>query len=505
MTSKFLWLLLPALLTVIYVGTLVEYPLDFWHNVTTGRQIVQMGTVPDRDAFTCTIAGRPVTNQCWLAQWAFYELFQGGGFPLVQFVVALGYGAAAALITAAAWRRAQLRTDISQKLTLGCAVFSTVGLVLVSLALAASNFGIRTQVISFILFAAELYALWRWPGRWGLVLLAAAVEVLWTNTHGAFPLGILLPGVFLAAAAWDVVRKSGWRALPGDRSVRVFAACVAVAALAAFCNPHPLQTLDYVGGVTSKASERGIDEWLPVSLNSYTGIAMALGLAAAAVILYFSPKRIEPLEWLLLIVFVVPALRHQRMVVWWAMILPSVLTPHLEQLVASWKKNPGPSAEKSWKNIVVLVALLAVTALATPWTRRFNPLLPPAKRNLENEAEPSAAARFIRQIDYRGNVFNPMEWGAYLTWRLDPQVKVFIDGRIDFFPDKIWTDYSRIGDAEAGWETLLNQYRIDLVVWNRQMSPKLPEALRQSKKWRNVYEDSLSTIFQRRGPSQTDR
>jgi hypothetical protein len=88
-TLDALWLALPTALTLIYVGSAVEYPLDFWHGAAIGRQIATEGAIPDRDVFTYTIAGQPVVNQSWAAEWAMYGLVRLGGFPLAQFAAAL--------------------------------------------------------------------------------------------------------------------------------------------------------------------------------------------------------------------------------------------------------------------------------------------------------------------------------------------------------------------------------------------------------------------------------
>src|SRR2546423_295403 len=100
-----IYLTLPALLTWAFVGTSVEFPLDFWHHVTTGRAIWESGGILVRDSFTFTIAGEPITNQCWLAQLAMYGLMRGGGYALAQFAAAVCYSAAIGLTTVAAWRR----------------------------------------------------------------------------------------------------------------------------------------------------------------------------------------------------------------------------------------------------------------------------------------------------------------------------------------------------------------------------------------------------------------
>ena len=137
------WFVLPAALAVIYVWTAVELPVDFWHRAASGRLMWQTGTLAEQDAFTHTIAGRPILNQNWLAELAMYGLAAVGGFPLAQFAAGLCYAAAFAIITTLAWRR-------SGSVRLGA------GLALVGLMLAASNLGVRSQALSTVLLGSRV-------------------------------------------------------------------------------------------------------------------------------------------------------------------------------------------------------------------------------------------------------------------------------------------------------------------------------------------------------------
>lgn len=470
-TLDALWLALPAALALILVGSTVEFPVDFWHNAATGRQIAA-GTLPRCDTFTHTIAGQPIVNQAWLAQWAIYELVRLGSVALVQFAAAVCYAGAIAMVTAVTWFRCRNARVAA-------------ALALTTLALLASNLGVRTQAVSFALFAVEVFALWRWPDRWRTVLIVGVCELLWTNTHGAFPLGVVLPGLFLASAIVRREKKS------------VLAVCVAVAAVAAFCNPQPAQTLDYVFNVASRASPRGIEEW-----QSAPWSVMISAIAAVAIIV-LGRRRPQAIELLLLVAFGVLALGSQRMIAWWAMVLAPALAPHVAAVVARWTSDsphhsPLPKGEGTALNFVILVLLLAAVAFSTPWTRQWNPLLPACKRADHADDDPGAMIEFLARSPYRGRAFNPMEWGAYLTWHFDPAIKVFIDGRVDFFPDDVWDDYVRIGRAEPGWQASLDRRGVELVVWNRRWMSRLPTALKQSPRWKQVYEDDLAVVFVRR-------
>ena len=492
-TLAVIWLILPTVLTLAYVGTLVQYPLDFWYHVTTGQLIWQSGRIPVQDTFTFTIAGQPIINQCWLAQLGMFGLFSWGGFALAQFVAAVCYATALAVTTAIAWQRSA-----------SARVAAAVGLGAMGLAL--TNFGVRPQAFSFLLFAVELMVLWRWPQRGTTVAIVALAGVLWTNIHGAFPLGAVLPGLFLAGTGWTLWRHDGFRAAWQSPAVRGYALCLLIAVICAFCNPHPGRTVDYVLGVGTTARVRGIGEWAPSRLDSYTGIALLVSVVIAAVILGLRWRRVTATELLLLVPFAALALQHQRMVAWWAVVLATVVARHLAELLQCPRETiaeSSPSAiatreEGTLFNSALLILLLAWAAMSTPWTRSYNPMLGPSKRVAQADDDPRAGVDFLCRSGCQGHVFAPLEWGAYLTWFLNDRAQVFLDGRIDFFPDSVWREYLQVALAEPGWEEVLSRREVNWIVWSKQMRGEMPSRLSRSPGWEKVYEDELVLIWVRR-------
>ncbi|HVV45719.1 MAG TPA: hypothetical protein VHC72_10945, partial [Bryobacteraceae bacterium] len=93
------------------------------------------------------------------------------------------------------------------------------------------------------------------------------------------------------------------------------------------------------------------------------------------------------------------------------------------------------------------------------------------------------------------------QWGDYLIYRMYPATKVFIDGRSDFYGDKIGEEYLRLLDVQAGWDKILDRYGIDTVV----LSPKLAlsSTLKVSRDWQVVFDDHYSVVFRRNRPVQS--
>jgi hypothetical protein len=119
---------------------------------------------------------------------------------------------------------------------------------------------------------------------------------------------------------------------------------------------------------------------------------------------------------------------------------------------------------------------------------------------------PEAAADFVEKNRLPGNIFNDYGYGGYLTWRLYPGKKNFIDSRS--LNLRVMKEYSMIMEAEgpkismgneALWELLLRAYKINIVflslfdVYER--VPELVFKLSESAGWTPVYCDEASVIF----------
>ncbi len=478
------WMVLPIMLLLLMVWTNTNYPLDFWMHANQGRFMWQQQAWVQADTFTHTISGQPVLNQPWLAQLGMYLTVTLGGYKLAQFVAGLIYAFSFVIL---AWitRRGAHNARV------------TAALVLLSVAVSAENLGVRPQALSAMLFALLLALLWTWAPRWWTIVGVAVIELLWTNVHGAFPLGIVLPSIFLTARCLEVAVARGLRNLAADKYVRCYLGCCLAAALLMFANPHGLRAIEYVAGVTSHSTSRQLEEWLPPTLGTMTGATYYGSIVVVLAILVFSKRRKRLRDLLLLAALLFLASRSQRMVIWWAMALPPILAPYCAALVQRWCRA-GALEERSKWNLLALCALALFTMFATPWTRTSNPLLPSSKRQPAASDTPSGAANYLAIHDYRGRLYQPMEWGAYMTWALDPRAKVFVDSRVDFFPDTVWNDYVQIGTQPDQAEQLLDAYGVDAVVWDRRRAKVLVEVLQHSGQWQQVYQDPLAIVFFRK-------
>jgi len=129
---------------------------------------------------------------------------------------------------------------------------------------------------------------------------------------------------------------------------------------------------------------------------------------------------------------------------------------------------------------------------------------------------PSAGVQFIEKENIKGLIFNDIGSGGYLTWKLYPDSRTFVDTRAlnyiavveyGFIMNAVYSKYNleRPEGADKGkselWDRLLDHYGIDVIfltpldVYGK--AAPLLFKLVDSEKWTPLYNDQLAIIFVR--------
>ena len=465
-------LALAAVLLVGWFSPEISDP-DFWWHLKTGQYIWEKHSLPVPDPFAYTTAmARPayageertrdfnLTHE-WLAQALFYLVYRAAGFGGVVLVRAAVLAAFCALAGLLAWRRCG---GFYGPLA---AAFATAGV--------ASEFAVdRPYLVTFLLLASTIAILetrrWLW--------LLPPLFLLWANCHGGYFLG------------WVVVAAYSAEALFRPNSRRLWIAG-AVSVLASGANPNGfriVQILLYYRGsyLTSR-----LLEWAPPRL--WPPGQFSVLLFGAAALLLWARRRVRLVDWLLFLAFAVAALSAQRNT-----FLIGFLAPVLIASYFPWKPRLPVFAQYA-------AAALVVGALGAGIARGSFFQLRAAEWKY-----PAGAADFLLAHHVTGPLFNTYEYGGYLTWRLWPQERVFIDGRA--LSESVFMDYARIlynHDSSGGKsaEELLDGYGVQAMVMNSfeysnglvyLLAPALADPAQTD--WKLVYSDAQAMVFMRHPP-----
>ena len=124
-----------------------------------------------------------------------------------------------------------------------------------------------------------------------------------------------------------------------------------------------------------------------------------------------------------------------------------------------------------------------------------------ARQGPRVEDDLDAVRAELRQRVPAGRVFARLEWGEYLTWKFFPEYKVFMDGRIEIYPDDVWEQYSAVTRGEAEWHAILDRYDVDALVLDARyhaLTGLLPR-VEASGQWHCVYRCRDVLLFLRTG------
>jgi hypothetical protein len=458
---------------------------DYWWQVLAGQTMLCEHRVLLADPWTFTAAGRTWLNHEWLAEIAMALVAQLGGLSLVH-VAAMLLISGAFLISASAARPRVSWASVS----LGA---------LVALANAEGRyfFDVRPYVAGYLGVAL----ICRWMQRSeGLVsgrgrVALAVLFVVWANCHSSVLLGLGLLGLGLLLAAWTQEIRS-----------RQAAGSLLVAVCACSCTPFgvsalllPLQFVHRDGFWLAH-----LNEW---ARPDFAG-AQAPFAAFACLTLLFAcllRKRLSVQNLAVLGVLASLCWRAWRHLPLFALasapVWAYVAEVGLQWVVARWVASGGYRVawSRSWNYSIALGTLIALLL-------RFKGL-DGDKVSMVQTLFPVRAVDFCRLNRLPARVFNPYGWGGYLEYHLAPRYLCFVDGRANtLFDEATYRDFLAVCAATPGWESILQRYRVDVVMINAfeelGEGRALSLGIRRSTQWELVYADDMGDVFVRKGVAE---
>jgi hypothetical protein len=115
---------------------------------------------------------------------------------------------------------------------------------------------------------------------------------------------------------------------------------------------------------------------------------------------------------------------------------------------------------------------------------------------VDSHEYPTDAVAFMRLHGIHGNILNEFGWGEYLIWHLEPQSKVFIDGRYDtVYPGKVIDQFLDFINARPDTLYILRAHPHDLVLIPDD-APVVP-LMKSERGWKLVYSDPVAVLFAR--------
>jgi len=498
-------LLVLLLLAIVALALTPPVDPDLPGHLLYGLEHLEGGALLRADPYSFTARGARWTNHEWAFEWLMGWLWTALGHVGLVLLPALVWGGAGALVLRRVW-------GTTRDLLPAGVVFFLFA------ANCSGSMAIRPQLATFGLFVVEVALLeGARRGRPWLLLPLPLLFAAWVNLHGGFLAGLGVLGLYAAGLVLDVLLGRSPRAddpappeRPG-RTAALAAAAVPLAAAATLLNPYGLGLHRFLAASLG-VPRPYISEWRPLELLSFQGAYFVALAACALVALLGRERRRIPLAHVLVIVVTAfLTLRHTRHIPFFAISTAFFATGGFAEALRRRLPRPGADgADLSRRQARVVRGLAAVVLVPAAGSLLGWPPASGLRLEVIQDAEevspfPVGALRFMeeRGLD-EGNLLVHFNWAQYAIWRLQPEGRVFFDGRFrTVYPEEVEAAYFAFAKGEApdeAWATALTDYPTDMVlfpVWTAAV-----ERLRERPGWREAYRDEFAALFVRR--SATD-
>jgi hypothetical protein len=470
-----------------------------WH-IRTGEWIIANGWVPMRDMFSFTKPGDPWFAWEWLSDVLFAKLNALGGLQAVAMFSILLLSTTFAALFLLVRRKAN--------------PIVAVAVTMVAAAASSIHWLARPHLFTLlflVLFYAALEQVQEGRTRLLRVPILAALPVftiLWTNLHGGFFIG---PLMILAYGGGEILHlvfsPNGADRGPAWLKARDYFLSGGACLAASLINPYTYHLHVHMAQFLREPwfSEH-IMEYLSPSFHQPLATLFEAMLVMAVAAAVWNLRQGRFTEAILVFVWAHGGLLANRNIPIFTIAAAPLVAAAIQQWlllvpdlnVAAWLRaaagkfnrvaeETGETESIARLHLVSVLAVLLVAALI---------YAPHPPKNFRAEFDPKvfpAGAIATLRSDPAGRVFTYDQWGDYLIYRLYPAHKVFVDGRCDFYGHDFEEKLMDVLNVKYDWEKTLSGFGVDTIL----MPPSAPlsGALKESSRWRVVYDDGIALVF----------
>ncbi|MFQ5457879.1 MAG: tetratricopeptide repeat protein [Myxococcota bacterium] len=486
-----------SLLVFVFLYSPLRDP-DLWWHLKSGWLILSEGIIPRTNTFA-QAAGHPWIDHQWGFQVLIYAIWRAAGPS--------GLVALKVLVGGALWLLAA-RIGAPRGRFLPFLPFLAIAVV-------ASNERMveRPEIFSFLFLLIQIALLLRWRRRpaTGPLIAIVGVQLLWANFHALAVLGVVAAGAFFIGESLRTLTGAG-TGRPEDGSPHRHRTLLplglaALACAAALCATpygiagalHPFTLLGQLGNPQIAIAEFQS----PFSAFRVTTAIKAVYVFTALLVavLLLSIPRLDGSLLLLTAALFIPAAAARRNVPFFILAALPLIGAQLRVLAV--RLRPLRTGGYIRGALGVLVSILLIIMARDAAGGRFYARDGIDRRfggGVDNAAVIREAVDYVKARNLEGTLFNDVDAGGYVIWRMFPARRAFIDSRLEAVPPARLAAYSAAVRTDAGWRALDAEGSFDYALLDHAAPANalLVSRLYNDPDWALAHLDPRGAVFVRR-------
>ena len=474
-------LLLAFLLTIVLSIKCMREP-DIWWQIRTGQWILELHQVPTTDPFSYTFFGKDWINIKW-------------GFEVLAALIAKYLGPesifilqiiASCLILWLFIRILKLNNHYHP-------VVFLIGTIVLLFGIEYRMNG-RPEMFSHLFMVAFLYLLLLYhqsSSKW--VWLVVPIQLLWTNLHEAYGLGIVILLLFTLGSWLENYKENKAKAI--QLSLVTLASIIAI-----ILNPRGiillLQPLNIFNQVQQNKFTTELDAiW---TSNYWQKEAWVLIVCIALLVIYlFKTKKLKSAlkelglgYFITLLAMLFLGFTAYRNIIFFLLFAFPLLIITLYHFI--------PKDSKMQTIAIGIGFLFYLSIVSNVYYNKFRPRDHYGLEVLSIN-NPSGAAQYITQKKLQSKkCFSDYLTSSYLLWYLQPDFKTYIDLRdLDVFPTSFFNQYLQESEIPDKFHALDLKEKFDYVVLFRNNHPNLHAYLYNDSIYACTYIDAVAAVYEK--------
>jgi hypothetical protein len=322
------------------------------------------------------------------------------------------------------------------------------------------------------------------------------MTMVWTNLHGGFLAVIAVLGLTAVGTGIETWLGSGRTIRDTLRYSKLTLLC----ALASLINPYGWNLHVHVANYLQSSWIRDMVEefqspsFRKESMMQYE-VLLLVGLMVAAAmfrrrhiveglwIVFWAHMSLGSVRHVPVFIAVCAPIIAAEIACWWSAVAARTSKGSLVGILNQMGLDSAPGFRRT--SILPWAVAMGLIVIGEPlkWPTDFPALLFPTKIVHEHA-----------DLIARSRVLTTDQWGDYLIY-LNPEQKVFVDGRSDFYGEKVGREFLQIMNGHYRWREWMAKYSFDLALVPT--ATAIAELLKQEPNWRTLSDDGKQILLVR--------